>query len=230
MASRRGFAMIREPRPSRWSREIADKSPDAIRAAKRMLNNLSIDPGAALLAESTEGLFIHTERAVLRPATTEPHAISLSLRNAGVDTPYARHLFVLGKRCAQAGQRNTLRQRGVNGLRNHFNCTKPSFAVFHRQPLRCGLLAALSNWFRRQFASAIDQGPKRRSRIGIADRTRFERELQNTVRTPQRSLTTSSGDGEIYGTDHLAHGFHEKHPPTYRGIDIAIASKNHTNT
>jgi enoyl-CoA hydratase/carnithine racemase len=36
------------------AREIADKSPDAIRAIKRMLNNLSIDPGPALLAESVE--------------------------------------------------------------------------------------------------------------------------------------------------------------------------------
>ena len=36
------------------AREIAGKSPDAIRAAKRMLNNLSGDPGAALLAESVE--------------------------------------------------------------------------------------------------------------------------------------------------------------------------------
>lgn len=36
------------------AREIADKSPDAIRAAKRLLNNLSVDPGPALLAESVE--------------------------------------------------------------------------------------------------------------------------------------------------------------------------------
>ena len=36
------------------AREIAGKSPDAIRAAKRMLNNLSGDPGPALLAESVE--------------------------------------------------------------------------------------------------------------------------------------------------------------------------------
>ena len=36
------------------AREIADKSPDAIRAIKRMLNNLSVDPGPALLAESVE--------------------------------------------------------------------------------------------------------------------------------------------------------------------------------
>ena len=36
------------------AREIANKSPDAIRAAKRMLNRLSVDPGPALLAESVE--------------------------------------------------------------------------------------------------------------------------------------------------------------------------------
>lgn len=36
------------------AREIAGKSPDAIRAAKRLLNNLSLDPGPALLAESVE--------------------------------------------------------------------------------------------------------------------------------------------------------------------------------
>jgi enoyl-CoA hydratase/carnithine racemase len=36
------------------ARDIAGKSPDAIRAAKRMLNNLSVDPGPALLAESVE--------------------------------------------------------------------------------------------------------------------------------------------------------------------------------
>jgi enoyl-CoA hydratase/carnithine racemase len=34
--------------------EIAGKSPDAIRAIKRMLNKLSVDPGPALLAESVE--------------------------------------------------------------------------------------------------------------------------------------------------------------------------------
>jgi enoyl-CoA hydratase/carnithine racemase len=34
--------------------EIAGKSPDAIRAAKRLLNSLSVDPGPALLAESVE--------------------------------------------------------------------------------------------------------------------------------------------------------------------------------
>ena len=36
------------------AREIAGKSPDAIRAAKRLLNNLSVDPGPALWAESAE--------------------------------------------------------------------------------------------------------------------------------------------------------------------------------
>jgi enoyl-CoA hydratase/carnithine racemase len=36
------------------AREIAGKSPDAIRAAKRMMNSLSVDPGPALLAESVE--------------------------------------------------------------------------------------------------------------------------------------------------------------------------------
>ncbi|QOZ10975.1 crotonase/enoyl-CoA hydratase family protein [Bradyrhizobium sp. CCBAU 51765] len=36
------------------ARAIAGKSPEAIRAAKRMLNNLSVDPGPALLAESVE--------------------------------------------------------------------------------------------------------------------------------------------------------------------------------
>ena len=36
------------------AREIAGKSPDAIRAAKRLLNHLMVDPGPALLAESVE--------------------------------------------------------------------------------------------------------------------------------------------------------------------------------
>jgi enoyl-CoA hydratase/carnithine racemase len=36
------------------AREIAGKSPQAIRAAKRLLNNLTADPGPALLAESVE--------------------------------------------------------------------------------------------------------------------------------------------------------------------------------
>ncbi len=36
------------------AREIAAKNPDAIRAAKRMIENLAIDPGPALLAESVE--------------------------------------------------------------------------------------------------------------------------------------------------------------------------------
>src|SRR6266567_301944 len=36
------------------AREISAKNPHAIRAAKRLLNNLSVDPGPALLAESVE--------------------------------------------------------------------------------------------------------------------------------------------------------------------------------
>src|SRR5215472_8874359 len=36
------------------AREIASKNPDAIRAAKRMIDNLAIDPAPALLAESVE--------------------------------------------------------------------------------------------------------------------------------------------------------------------------------
>src|SRR6185312_15708592 len=36
------------------AREIANKSPNAVRACKRLLNNLSVDPGPALLAESVE--------------------------------------------------------------------------------------------------------------------------------------------------------------------------------
>lgn len=36
------------------AREIAGKSPDAIRAVKRLLNRLSVDPAPALLAESIE--------------------------------------------------------------------------------------------------------------------------------------------------------------------------------
>jgi enoyl-CoA hydratase/carnithine racemase len=36
------------------AREIAGRSPDAIRAAKRMLNKLSVDPAPALLFESVE--------------------------------------------------------------------------------------------------------------------------------------------------------------------------------
>ena len=36
------------------AREIAGMNPDAIRAAKRLLNKLTVDPGPALLAESVE--------------------------------------------------------------------------------------------------------------------------------------------------------------------------------
>ncbi|MBI5128986.1 MAG: crotonase/enoyl-CoA hydratase family protein [Rhodopseudomonas palustris] len=48
--------IVDDPRAAalEMAREIAGKSPDAIRAAKRMMNNLSVDPGPALLAESVE--------------------------------------------------------------------------------------------------------------------------------------------------------------------------------
>src|SRR5438132_87868 len=48
--------IVDDPRTAamEMAREIAGKSPHAIRAAKRMLNNLSVDPGPALLAESVE--------------------------------------------------------------------------------------------------------------------------------------------------------------------------------
>src|ERR1700754_4074126 len=48
------------------AREIAGKSPDAIRACKRMLNKLSVDPGPALLAESVE-----QQKLLGRPNQTE---------------------------------------------------------------------------------------------------------------------------------------------------------------
>lgn len=51
------------------AREIAAKSPDAIRAIKRMLNHLSIDPGPALLAESVEQMKLlgsHNQREAVR--------------------------------------------------------------------------------------------------------------------------------------------------------------------
>ncbi|MCG6203291.1 crotonase/enoyl-CoA hydratase family protein [Rhodopseudomonas sp. HC1] len=48
--------VVDDPRAAalEMAREIAGKSPDAIRAAKRMMNNLTVDPGPALLAESVE--------------------------------------------------------------------------------------------------------------------------------------------------------------------------------
>ncbi|RJF64770.1 crotonase/enoyl-CoA hydratase family protein [Rhodopseudomonas palustris] len=48
--------VVDDPRAAalEMAREIAGKSPDAIRAAKRMLNALSVDPGPALMAESVE--------------------------------------------------------------------------------------------------------------------------------------------------------------------------------
>ncbi|MFC0241390.1 crotonase/enoyl-CoA hydratase family protein [Rhodopseudomonas telluris] len=48
--------IVDDPRAAalEMAREIAGKNPDAIRAAKRMMNSLSVDPGPALLAESVE--------------------------------------------------------------------------------------------------------------------------------------------------------------------------------
>src|SRR6195952_385426 len=57
------------------AREIAGKSPHAIRAAKRMLNNLSADPGPALLAESVE-----QEKLIGAPNQTEAVRANLEKR------------------------------------------------------------------------------------------------------------------------------------------------------
>lgn len=48
--------VVDDPRAAalEMAREIAGKNPDGIRAAKRMMNSLSVDPGPALLAESVE--------------------------------------------------------------------------------------------------------------------------------------------------------------------------------
>src|SRR5919206_1399978 len=48
--------IVDDPRAAalEMARDIAGKNPHAIRAAKRMMNNLSVDPGPALLAESIE--------------------------------------------------------------------------------------------------------------------------------------------------------------------------------
>lgn len=48
--------IVEDPRAAalEMAAEIAGKSPDAIRAAKRMFNKLSVDPGPALMAESVE--------------------------------------------------------------------------------------------------------------------------------------------------------------------------------
>lgn len=59
------------------AREIAGKSPDAIRAAKRMLNNLSVDPGPALLAESVE-----QQKLIGSPNQTEAVRANLEKRAA----------------------------------------------------------------------------------------------------------------------------------------------------
>ncbi|PIT03822.1 enoyl-CoA hydratase [Bradyrhizobium nitroreducens] len=59
------------------AREIAGKSPDAIRAAKRLLNNLSVDPGPALLAESVE-----QQKLIGSPNQTEAVRANLEKRAA----------------------------------------------------------------------------------------------------------------------------------------------------
>ena len=64
------------------AREIAAKSPDAIRAAKRMLNNLSVDPGPALLAESVE-----QQKLIGSPNQTEAVRANLEKRAANFVDP-----------------------------------------------------------------------------------------------------------------------------------------------
>ena len=59
------------------AREIAGKSPDAIRAAKRLLNNLLVDPGPALLAESIE-----QQKLIGSPNQTEAVRSNLEKRAA----------------------------------------------------------------------------------------------------------------------------------------------------
>src|ERR1700745_1859373 len=59
------------------AREIAGKSPDAVRAAKRLLNNLSVAPGPALLAESVE-----QQKLIGSPNQTEAVRSNLEKRAA----------------------------------------------------------------------------------------------------------------------------------------------------
>ncbi len=51
-----GTRICEDPRATalQTAREIANKNPDAVRAMKRMFNNMMVDPAAALLAESVE--------------------------------------------------------------------------------------------------------------------------------------------------------------------------------
>ena len=51
-----GTRIVDDPRAAalQTAREIAEKNPDAVRAMKRMFNNMMVDPAAALLAESVE--------------------------------------------------------------------------------------------------------------------------------------------------------------------------------
>jgi len=58
------------------AREIAGKSPDAIRAAKRLLSNLAVDPGPALLAESLE-----QQKLIGSPNQTEAVRANLESRS-----------------------------------------------------------------------------------------------------------------------------------------------------
>ena len=57
------------------AREIAGKSPEAIRACKRILNNLSVDPGPALMAESVE-------QKKLMGGANQPEAVRANHRKA----------------------------------------------------------------------------------------------------------------------------------------------------
>lgn len=59
------------------AREIAGKSADAVRAAKRLLNNLAVDPGPALLAESVE-----QQKLIGSPNQTEAVRANLEKRAA----------------------------------------------------------------------------------------------------------------------------------------------------
>jgi enoyl-CoA hydratase/carnithine racemase len=64
------------------AREIAAKSPDAIRAAKRMLNKLLVDPGPALLQESIE-----QQKLIGSPNQTEAVRANLEKRAASFLDP-----------------------------------------------------------------------------------------------------------------------------------------------
>jgi enoyl-CoA hydratase/carnithine racemase len=63
------------------AREIAGKSPEAIRAAKRLLNNLAVDPGPALLAESVEQM-----KLMGKPTSSKPSAPTSTSARQGLRT------------------------------------------------------------------------------------------------------------------------------------------------